>query len=291
MSGRTTTLTEPRSRAARPAVSVDELKRAWYAVQAGDFRRTPRPARATLPATHTPAADEWSPATGERVVPVVGAAGNVGASTVALALATASTRQARVVECCPPAASGLAAASTAELGVTPAGGGGWRQGRRDHILIERTTGPHTPFDDLPSPTPAEHAEQLTILDAGDATHLAGATGWLPAVVHAVRFVIVVTTATIPGFRRLEAALEMLGLDPTRVAVAVVGPVRRKWPRGLEHSAGPAVRRLLNESRVVEVPHDRTLAVTGVDSRRLPGSVVAAAAALLTLTGSDTHLTT
>lgn len=290
MNGRTTTLAEPRSHAVRPAVSVDELKRAWYAVQSGDFRRTPRPTRATIPATHAPTASEWSPAPGERVVPVVGAAGTVGASTVALALATASTRQARVIECCPPAASGLAAASTAELGVTP-DGARWRQGRRDQVLIERTIGPHTAFDDLPSPTPAEHDEQLTVLDAGDATHLASATGWLPAVVHAVRFLVVVTTATIPGFRRLEAALELLDLDPTRVAVAVVGPVRRKWPRGLEHSAGPAVRRLLHESRVVEVRHDRTLAVTGVDSRPLPGSVVAAAAGLLSRTGFGTDLTT
>jgi hypothetical protein len=283
-------LAAPSGHEVRPAVSVDELKRAWFAVQSGDFRRTPRPARGTIPATRAPAAIEWSPATEERVIPVIGAAGNVGASTVALALATVSTRPARVVECCPPAASGLAAASTAELGVT-LGGASWRQGRRDQVLIERTTGPHTAFDDVPSPTPAEYVDMLTILDAGDATHLANATGWLPAAVRAVPCLVIVTTATIPGFRRLEAALELLGLGPTRVAVAVVGPVRRKWPRSLERSAGPAVRRLLDESRVVEVAHDRTLGITGVDSRPLPRPVVAAAAALLTLTGFDADRTT
>lgn len=283
MSGRTAMVAASRDHAVRPAVSVDELKRAWYAVQSGDFRRTLRPARATLLTAHGHAVGEWTPTTGELVVPVIGAAGNVGASTVALALATVATRPARVVECCPPAASGLAAASTAELGVTPAGvGAGWRQGRRDEVLIERTSGTRTGVDDIPSPTQAEHADQLTILDAGNATQLAGATGWIPAAVRAASFLVAVTTATIPGFRRLDAVLELLDIDPMRIAVAVVGPARRKWPRGIEHSAGPAVRRLLDQGRVVEIPHDRTLAINGVDSRALPPAVITATAGLLTL---------
>jgi hypothetical protein len=123
---------------------------------------------------------------------------------------------------------------------------------------------------------------LTILDAGDATHLVTGTGWLPAAVRAAPFLVVVTTATIPGFRRLETALELLDRDPGQEVVAVVGPGRRKWPRGVEHSAGPDVRRLLDESRVVEIPYDRTLAINGVDSRPLPESVIAAAARLLAL---------
>ena len=289
MSGRTAMLAGPRDHAVRPAVSVDELKRAWYAVQSGEFRRTPHPARRSAVRLDGAAAGtrSWSPETGERVVPVIGAAGGSGASTVALALATAATTPARVVECCPPSASGLAAASTAELGATPAAGdgAGWRQGRRDEVLIERTSETHTGVDDVPSPTPAEHADQLTILDAGDATHLAGATGWLRAAVRAAPFLVAVTTATVPGFRRLESALELLDLDPTRVGVAVVGPARRKWPRGVEHSAGPAVRRLLDQARVVEIPHDRTLAINGVDSRALPPAVTTAAARLLTLSDS------
>lgn len=290
MSGRTALLAGPRGHAVRPAVSVDELKRAWYAVQSGYFRRTPHPTHHTIPLDDATATTQsWSPATGELVIPVIGAAGSVGASTVALALATAATRPARVVECCPPAASGLAAASTAELGVAPAGNGaGWRQGRRDQVLIEHTSGLHTSIEDAPSPTPAEHGDQLTILDAGgDATHLATATGWLPSAVRTATFLVAVTTATVPAFRRLESALELLDLDPTRVAVAVVGPASRKWPRGVEHSAGPAVQRLLDTARVVQIPHDRALAVNGVDSRPLPRAVTAAAARLLTLSDPNT----
>lgn len=289
MSGRPALLAGPRGHAVRPAVSVDELKRAWYAVQSGDFRRTSRPAHETIPVDAAPATTRsWSPAPGERVIPVIGAAGSVGASTVALALASAATQPARVVECCRPAASGLAAASTAELGLAPAGNGaGWRQGRRDQVLIERTSGPPTSVEDVPAPTPAAHGDQLTILDAGDATHLATRAGWLPTAVRTAPFLVAVTAATVPAFRRLESVLALLDVDPVRVAVAVVGPVGRKWPRGVEQSAGPAVRRLIEAARVVEIPHDRTLAVNGVDSRPLPQAVTAAAARLLTLSDPST----
>ena len=102
------------AQAMRP-VGVDELRRAWLAVQAGDFRRPHPKQRAVAPAS--PAASvEWTPASDELVIPVVGAAGSCGATTVALALATAAKGRARVVECASASLSGLAAASTAELG-------------------------------------------------------------------------------------------------------------------------------------------------------------------------------
>jgi hypothetical protein len=272
-------------------VSVDELKRAWQAVQAGDFRRTPRPASNAVsrPANRARLVDEpaesWTPAPGERVVPVLGAAGSVGTSTVALSLALAAEVPARVVECCSATASGLAAASTAELGLNAAG---WRQGRRDRVLLERATGLLTSAEELPEPTPAEDEDHLTILDVGwDAAHLATATGWLTAAVRAAPVIVVVTAATVPGFRRLEAALELLEVHTapavSQVALAVVGPRRKKWPRGVEHSGGPAVRHMLTTERVVEIPHDRALAMTGLDSRPLPEPLIAAAARLLPLT--------
>jgi hypothetical protein len=271
-------------------VSVDELKRAWLAVQAGDFRRTPWPASSTVcrPVNRARLVDEpaesWTPAPGERVVPVLGAAGSVGTSTVALSLGLAAEVPARVLECCSATASGLAAASAAELGRHA----GWRQGRRDRVLLERTSGLLTSAEEVPAPTPSEHEDQLTILDIGwDAAHLATARGWLTAAVHAAPVVVVVAAATVPGFRRLETVLELLDVRTApavnRVALAVVGPRRKKWPRGVEHSGGLAVRHLLTTERVVEIPHDRALAVTGLDSRPIPEPVSAAAARLVRLT--------
>jgi hypothetical protein len=144
------------------------------------------------------------------------------------------------------------------------------------------------IDDLPEPTPTDHTDQLTIIDVGrNPADLASTGGWLSTAVTTAPAVVIVAPATVPGFRHLETALELLGLGATsaldRIALAVVGPRRRRWPRGVEHSGGPAVRRLLEANRVVEIPHDRTLTATGLDSRPLPAGVTAAATRLLTLT--------
>src|SRR4051794_8358028 len=108
----------------RAAVGVDELVRAWRAIQNGQFRRRghstavrtrPPSSRAAGPVEAGPAANErgWEPI--EPVVVVVGCAEPTGASAVALALATAAG-DSRVIDCAPLGVSGLAAASTAELG-------------------------------------------------------------------------------------------------------------------------------------------------------------------------------
>jgi hypothetical protein len=268
----------------RPAVSVDELQRAWAAVQAGDFRRDPTRANArpTRPAAR--AESGWIPATGERTVAVLGAAGSVGASTVALALGLAAPEPVRVVECCSVTASGMAAASTAELGMHESG---WRQGRRDHVLLERGSEPLIHVDDVATPTESEHERQLTVLDVGwDLAQVLAASCWLGDATRFANSLVVVTTATVPGMRRLEAALELLGED--RAVVAVVGPRRKKWPKGVEHSAGPATRRALAAERCVEIPKDRALAAAGLDSRPLPDAVLDAGRQLLArldLTGS------
>ena len=67
------------------AHSVAELREAWRAIEGGEFAHGPRSAP-----TARSAATVWTPAASERVVAVVGCAGGVGASTVALALATAA---------------------------------------------------------------------------------------------------------------------------------------------------------------------------------------------------------
>ena len=94
---------------------------------------------------------------------MIGSAGSVGASTVALAAGLAAAAPVRVIECCSVTASGLAAASTAELGLHPTD---WRQGKRDHVLLERASEVLAGVDKVPLPTDAEHDTQLTILDIG-----------------------------------------------------------------------------------------------------------------------------
>lgn len=276
-------MTAPPTAASRP-VSVEELKRAWAAVQAGQFRRNQFTAVATTdpsPARQTPDTPPatWAPATAERVLPVVGAAGSVGATTVALAVALAAEnayRPARVVECSPVTASGLAAASTAELGVHESG---WRQGTRDNVLLERGSDVLVGVDEVPTPTRPERPFALTVLDvAWELGQVLATPCWLGDTVRAVPAVVVVAAATVPGFRRLEVALDLLGVD--RVVGAVVGPRRKKWPRAIEHGTGLHTRRLLSTGRLVEVPEDRSLAVAGIDSRPLPEPVLTAAGRLL-----------
>ena len=260
-------------------VAVDELKRAWHAVSAGEFRTGARrrqgPAR---PRRHR--RDGWSPATGEHTIAVLGCAGSVGSSTVALAAGLAAAAPVRVVECCSVTASGLAAASTAELGLHPAD---WRQGKRDHVLLERASEVLAGVDEVPLPTEAEHENQLTILDVGwEAGQLLATDCWLAEAVRAADQVVLVTTATIPGMRRLGVAIDLLSThwQPEQLAVAVRGPRRKKWSRGLEHAGGPAVRRALDADRCVEIPEDRELAVNGLDSRPVPAPLISAARQLL-----------
>ena len=223
-------------------VGVDELKRAWNAVTAGEFRagvgvgKGPR-------GRGTAAADDWSPAHGEHTIAVIGCAGSVGASTVALAAGLAAAGPVRVIECCSVTASGLAAASTAELGLHPTD---WRQGKRDHVLLERASEVLAGVDEVPLPIDAENQTQLTILDVGWEAGQLLANDW----------------------------------QPEQVALAVRGPRRKKWPRGLEHAGGPAVRRALVADRCVEIPEDRELEVNGLDSRPVPAPLISAARQLL-----------
>ena len=256
-----TTLTRP--------VSMDELLRAHRSLMAGDFRRHP-------PRPHPRA--EWDPA--EPVLPVVGAAGGTGASTLALALATAAGG--RVVECASVTASGLAGAPTAELGRHD---GGWLQGTRDAVLVERPATVLATCADVPVPTTAV-TPTVTVVDvAWELGQVLATPSWVADLLRESPVVVVATTATIPGLRRLEAALAMLthtGPQGTAVA-AVLGPRRAKWPRAVEHSAGPRTTALLNAQRLVVVPTDARLSARGLDCDPLPAPLLHAATHLLHLT--------
>ncbi|MGE0341447.1 MAG: hypothetical protein AB7O86_00080 [Porticoccaceae bacterium] len=260
-------------------VGVDELKRAWQALNAGEFRTGPGAGKGPR-GRGTAAEDDWTPADGEHTIAVIGAAGSVGASTVALATGLAAAAPVRVIECCSVTASGLAAASTAELGLHPTD---WRQGKRDHVLLERASEVLAGVDEVPLPTDAEHDTQLTILDIGwEAGQLLATDCWLAEAVRTADQVILVTTATVPGMRRAGVVMDLLAgyWQPEQITLAIRGPRRKKWPRGLEHAGGPAVRRAFDAERCVEIPEDRDLAVNGLDSRPVPAPLISAARQLL-----------
>lgn len=260
-------------------VGVDELKRAWRALNAGEFRTGPGAGKGPRGRGVT-AEDSWSPADGEHTIAVIGCAGSVGASTVALAAGLAAAATVRVIECCSVTASGLAAASTAELGLHPTD---WRQGKRDHVLLERASEVLAGVDEVPLPTDAQNETQLTILDIGwEAGQLLATDCWLAEAVRNADQIVLVTTATVPGMRRAGVVMELLANHwrPEQIVLAVRGPRRKKWSRGLEHAGGPAVRRALDADRCVEIPEDRELAVNGLDSRPVPAPLISAARQLL-----------
>ena len=243
------------------AHTVAELREAWRAIEAGEFAHGPR---------YTPAAPGaatvWTPAPGERVVAVVGCAGGVGASTVALALATATGVPARVVECCPPLASGFSAAANAELGTE----GPWRRGSRGDVLLERPIA-----GDATVPVPAESSVEWTFVDTNWTTVSGPGAGWLGSVLRTLDDVVLVTNATVPGVRRLESCAELLGRDALGV---VVGPAAKRWPRPVKIAAAglPALVHL------VDFPLDSRLQVTGLTPDPLPAPLLKAAQNVLAL---------
>jgi hypothetical protein len=173
------------------------------------------------------------------------------------------------------------------------------------VLIERAGEVLASVDEVPAPTTAAHEDQLTILDIGwEIGQVVATDSWVTDALATADQVVVVTTSTVPGMRRLEGTLDLLlgtqfdfgerpGSQTSRGAaagpealaertwVAVLGPRRKKWPRGVEHAGGPAARRALSSWRVVEIPEDRGLAVHGLDSRPVPPALLSAAARLLT----------
>lgn len=243
------------------AHSVAELRDAWRALEAGEFEPgTRRPGR-----TPTRGSGSWTPASGERAVAVVGCAGGVGASTVALALPTATDAPARVVECCPPQASGFPAAATAELGVD----GAWRRGSRGGVLLERRTDA-----DPALPVPAASAVKWTFVDAGWPLLSDPAATWLASLLRTEVEVVLVTNATVPGLRRLESCAAILGRDALGV---VVGPPIKRWPRPVQVAASGLPAGL----RLVDFPLDPRLQVTGLTPDPLPASLLKAAQSILT----------
>lgn len=244
-------------------VSVDELQRAWSAVQAGQFRTdgVPRRERSEI---------AWTPA--EQVVVVTGASSRVGATAVALAIGETSDVSTRLIEYASADVTGLAEATSAELGVSD----GWRRGARGDLLIERPAplaGHHV------QPTPAATTCELTILDVGLG---AGASGqqaeWLSNVV-ATAPLVVVGEATIPGLHALNRRLDQ---SPRSEGTwcAVIGPPVRRWPRALRSAWSPRLHEAVESGRLRTVPEDPHLRMTGLTPEPLPQRVTTACAPIV-----------
>jgi hypothetical protein len=257
-------------------VSVAELKRAWRAVQDGAFQDQPQPYAAE------PGLVETLRPVGGRVIPVLGCGGGIGASTTALALALAIDAPCRLIDGAPPAASGLAGASTAELGERVTG---WTHGTREQVTIERATEPVGPSGVVPVPHPGDQDFAAVVIDlACPPETLLSRASWLRDVVLGGDALVLVTAATVPGMRRLESSLTLLAQHqgPSQTVAAALGARRSRWPKPVRHGLGPRGRRLEQDRRTVVLPYDRHLAVSGLDTTALPAPLLVAAAAVLEL---------
>lgn len=245
------------------AVSVDELQRAWAAVEAGEFRSGDPSRRRRM--------NCWRPT--EPTIVVAGATGRVGASTVAVTMATGARQRVRVVECSPMHATGLAAATSAELGVSDTG---WRRGMRDQVLIERTTGAFDHVDDVPSPD--ETDSDLTIIDASwDLNQIANAGSWLTALAATAPLVIV-SVATAPGLRALDTALQLTA-RPDDTWCVVLGSALKKWPKPLHLATTARIHDAITHGRLTTVPVVPSLSITGLTPDPLPPHLVTACASV------------
>jgi hypothetical protein len=264
---------------ARRVVSVPELQRAWWAVQAGKFRQGSPDAAAKVRAV--PISPTWAPGNAEQVLPVVACAAASGASTIALAVASVAGGSARILECRSGATSGLAAASTAELGPHPSG---WRRGIRGDVRLERAGGRLTRVDEVALPSVPDRPLALTVLDVGwDLRHVLDVPSWIGEQVKTAGVVVVAARATVPGLLHLETTLSLLG--QIRAVAAVLGSPCRRWSKAVWQSSGPMTKALDDSGRLIVIPHDSRLAAVGLDSRPLPRQLLQAAHAILELAGS------
>lgn len=296
-------LTDPAPRR-RTSVTVEELRRAWGAVQNGRFLDQADPAAGgdvrQVEQDEQPLPDStWKPDPGERVLPVLGCLSGCGSSTLAVAVAEAAAssqpgqpggdpRQsglgnarrllARVVECASSARSGLDAASDSELGHHPSG---WVRGARGQVLLERCADPLVDVRRLPIPT-AQPGLAVTVLDAASGLRLtAHAGGWLDESIRRASTVVLVSAVTIPGLRALETDLELLGDHRHEYVVALAGPQLHRTRRVVA-TAGPRTRDLIRAERIVQLPASPALAQTGLTPQPLPRDLAKCAGDVLRL---------
>lgn len=236
-------------------VSLRELRDAWDALERGAFA-APR--------------IDWSAARVD--VAVVGAHSASGATTLAVAIADAHGHG-HVLELASPARSGLVAAGRAEYGeITP----GWRRTERDHVVLDYLAGAAA---HIPAPAPVS-GDALLIVDlAALATAGDGAHGTAAEVLDRAGAVVLTATATVPGMRGLQVALDRV---PDPAVIAVTGPPRKRWHPAVTAACPAAALDLAGQGRLLILPPHPGLAVTGLTPDPLPAPLLAAAHDLLRL---------
>lgn len=217
------------------------------------------------------------PPAGVNWLAVVAAHAGVGASTAALSVADAAAtagRQVHLVSSAPPSRCGLVAVPAVELGVDDSGA--WRRGRRSNqLIIDRSSGEHREAARWPA---LPFDPDLTVVDAWDPDRLTDAGLAAPA--ERPSAVLLVCRATVPGLQQAERTLSALalGIGPVPVLLAMLGP--RRTPGPVQSATGPLLREARAAGRVIAVPLDRRLALTGPSSGPLPRPVAAAGRTLL-----------
>jgi len=264
------------NRSGSPSTSLDgwgpvplgEVLGAVMALKRREFRR------GFVPSAVPGAVSVWRPAPGEAPVLVMGCSGSAGASTVALLLAQNASR-ARVVECAPGPCSGLAGAATAELGETS---GGWEEGSRSEVRLQRRRDQMLSPDAVPVPAPGQPG-QLTVVDSWwDLRQMLAGHGWLAELARSCPRVVLVARTTVPGMRQLEGCLALL--EAERCWAVATGATAHRWPRTVERSLGRSTRQLREAGRLVCLPKDPVLSVAGITTEPLPRSFDHTASLLL-----------
>ena len=265
----------PRHRAAPAPKRRSERARRAPSRSGGETASAPVTARGDIPreAART-RGDKSRTLTGW--VTVAAAHAGAGASTVALAIADAGAQTGQAVhliEAAPPYCSGMVAAASAELGCDA--DDSWRRGQRGNVVIDRRA-TDAAIERWASPPRSCHG--ATVVDLG---LLDGRWSELPV---ELRCTVVVCRPTVPGIRLTEHLLALLAEQP--LAVAAIGPSR--WPGEATAAMGSRLRALRDAGRVVPVPLDRHLGITGLTADPLPRAVRAAGGALLELTAPGTR---
>jgi hypothetical protein len=191
---------------------------------------------------------------------------------VALAISDAAAvadRRVHLLDIAARPRSGLIAAASEELGTDVTGA--WRRGLRTGVTIDRRATDAAPGG-WPVP-PIGDGPAVTVVDLG----LAAPEVMTRLAADRTRLVVVFRP-TVPGVRLTEQLLGQLVRQP--VVFAAVGPSR--WPGEVTASLGPRLRALRAAGRVVPVPTDRHLHVSGPTSSPLPRSVRSAGRFLLEL---------
>jgi hypothetical protein len=119
--------------------------------------------------------------------------------------------------------------------------------------------------------------EVTVLDAGwGALEVLTGHSWLAQAAESAA-VVLVARATIPALRQLERALATC---PGAPVVALVGGHSRS-ARSVQATVGRMLEAAQSAGRVVAVPNDRHLAVTGITCDPLPKALVQAGQQIFT----------